>query len=73
MAKKGTHGGKRPGAGRPPSSPEGPTITMAVSVPEVLVVRLDALAEQKGWNRSEAVTHAIRGLVGAPKRTKKTI
>ena len=30
---------------------------------ECLVESLDAHAEQKGWNRSEAITQAIRGLV----------
>jgi hypothetical protein len=60
MAK--THGGKRPGAGRKPH-PEGPTTVIAVSVPGVLVEHLDALAAQKDWNRSEAVTEAIRRLV----------
>jgi hypothetical protein len=71
MAKAKQHGGKRDGAGRPPSSPEGPTITIAASVPGVLVERLDAMAKAEGWNRSEAVTHAIRGLVGSPKRNAK--
>ncbi len=60
MAK--THGGKRPGAGRKPH-PEGATTVIAVSVPGVLVERLDALAEQRAWNRSEAVTEAIRRLL----------
>ena len=64
MAKKASHGGKREGAGRKPSSPEGPTIVVAASVPESLVERLDAHAKTKGWNRSQAVTEAIRGLVG---------
>ncbi len=68
MAKKATRGGKRAGAGRPPSSPDGPTIVVAASVPETLVERLDAHAEAKGWNRSKAITEAIRGLVGSPKR-----
>jgi hypothetical protein len=71
MAKKKQRGGKREGAGRPPSSPEGPTTVIAASVPSVLVERLDALAEREGWNRSQAVTNAIRGLVGSPKRSAK--
>jgi len=64
MAKK-THGGKRSGAGRKPTNPEGPTITVAASVPEQLVEKLDALADKSGWSRSKAVTEAIRGLLAA--------
>ena len=61
--KKPQHGGKRPGAGRPPG-PEGPTVAMAVTVPESLLDRLDAYVEtREGWNRSKAVTEAIRGLL----------
>jgi hypothetical protein len=61
---KSQHGGKREGAGRKPINPEGKTVTVAASVPEALVERLDVLAHKKGWNRSEAVTEAIRGLLG---------
>jgi hypothetical protein len=68
MGKKLQHGGKRPGAGRP-VSPEGRAVTVVASVPESLVDRLDGLAENKGWNRSRAVTEAIRALV---KRTGRT-
>jgi Arc/MetJ-type ribon-helix-helix transcriptional regulator len=57
------HGGRRPGAGRKLASPEGKATAIGVSVPQTLVERLDALAETKGWNRSEAVTRAIRGLL----------
>lgn len=64
MAKKTTHGGKRPGAGRP-ANPEGPAVTVAVSVPAPLVAQLNELAEQNGWSRSEAVTRAIRKLLGS--------
>ena len=67
MAKKGTRGGKRKGAGRKVANPEGPTMMVAVSVPEALVERLDTLAEKRGWNRSQAVTEAIRGLLDANK------
>jgi hypothetical protein len=63
MAKKLKHGGKRAGAGRKPSSPDGPTILVAVTVPETLMERLDAIAERNEWNRSKAVTEAIRGFV----------
>ena len=66
MAKKKQHGGRRPGAGRP-TSPDGPAEVVAVSVPKSLVARLDALAESEGWNRSQAVTEAIRGLLARKK------
>lgn len=62
MAKKKTHGGARPGAGRKVANPEGPAKPIAASVPESLVNALDELAERKGWNRSQAVTEAIRKL-----------
>jgi hypothetical protein len=68
MAKKKKHGGKRPGSGRPLSNPEGATIVMAATVPGSLVAELDALSEENGWNRSEAVTTAIRELLANAKR-----
>jgi hypothetical protein len=67
MAKKKQHGGKREGAGRKIVNPEGPTVPVTASVPSTLVERLDRLADKNGWGRSQAVTEAIRGLVG--KRT----
>lgn len=70
MAKKKQHGGKREGAGRP-VGPDGPTTTIAATVPRSLIADLDAHAEQQGWNRSEAITQAIRGLLGSPKRKAK--
>jgi hypothetical protein len=63
MVKKKQHGGKRPGAGRKPANPEGPTTTLVVTVPESLVAGLDAIAQQEGWNRSRATTEAIRAYV----------
>jgi ribbon-helix-helix CopG family protein len=56
-------GGARPGAGRKPVNPEGRTATLAVTVPESLIAQLDELAVRRGWNRSEAVTEAIRQLL----------
>ena len=38
-------------------------MTMVVTVPLALVGRLDAVAEKRNWNRSEAVTEAVRGLL----------
>jgi hypothetical protein len=67
MAKKKAWGGKRAGAGRP-ANPEGKAVTVIASVPESLVAGLDALSEQEGWNRSKAVTEAIRGLLKRKKR-----
>lgn len=69
MGKKKTSnlGGARPGAGRKVANPEGPTVTTAFSIPQSLLDRLDALANAKGWSKSQAVTEAIRGLL---KRSK---
>jgi hypothetical protein len=61
MGKK-AWGGKRPGAGRKPGA-EGRTVLITASVPESLVTGLDELAESEGWNRSQAITEAIRGLL----------
>lgn len=58
MAKKVSHGGKRKGAGRPPSTGE-KTVVVAVSVPETLAGDLDSFAKAKGWSRSRAVTEAL--------------
>ena len=63
MAKKAQHGGARKGAGRKPANPEGRTTTLVATVPESLVASLDDVAKGEGWNRSQAVTEAIRGLV----------
>lgn len=51
------------GARRKPSNPEERTKVVAASFPEGLVTQLDALAEQRGRNGSEAVTGAVRSLV----------
>jgi len=70
MAKKkiSSRGGFRPGAGRKPANPEGRTFVIAVSVPKELVAQLDELAEKCGWNRSAAVTEAIRSLLAGSER-----
>lgn len=65
MAKKRAHGGKRSGAGRKPTNPEGKTVNIGASVPAELVEQLDSLCDQRGWNRSESITEAIRGLLAA--------
>jgi hypothetical protein len=71
MAKKRQHGGKRAGAGRKPIHPEGPTVVLAASVPSSLVELLDLLAANQGWNRSEAVTEAIREMLIAAGHIKR--
>jgi len=62
--KKPTRGGKREGAGRKPG-PEGKSVLVTASVPSEIVERFDELRAKKGWNRSQAVTEAIRGLLGS--------
>ncbi|MEM7478419.1 MAG: ribbon-helix-helix domain-containing protein [Planctomycetota bacterium] len=61
--KKNAHGGAREGAGRPPANGEGKTKVVAASVPESLADDLDGFAAEKGWNRSQAITEAIRTLL----------
>lgn len=61
--KKTTLGGSRPGAGRNIVHPEGKTIPLVASVPEALVERMMAIADHKQWNRSQAVTEAVRLLL----------
>lgn len=64
MAKKQQHGGKRTGAGRKQAYPdEGATVIVSVSIPSDLLARLDAVADEREWKRSEAVVEAIRGLL----------
>jgi hypothetical protein len=43
---------------------DGPTKTLAVTVPESLVALLDRIAESKGWKRSKAASETIRVYVG---------
>ena len=71
MAKKSNpHGGSRAGAGRKPVNPEGKTKMIAGTVPEKLVRKLDAYAKRQGWNRSQAITNAIRLLLDSTKNEK---
>lgn len=65
MAKKKVSqvGGARPGAGRKISHPEGQTVPVVASVPESLIDRMMAVANAREWNRSQAVTEAIRLLL----------
>ena len=66
MAKKKTHGGSRKGAGRKVSK-DGPSKTIAASVPEDITKTLDRLAKKMGWNRSQAITEAIKLLIATHK------
>ncbi|MBC8350383.1 MAG: ribbon-helix-helix protein, CopG family [Planctomycetes bacterium] len=68
MGKKKQHGGSRKGAGRKPAHPEGKAVVVTASVPEGLVAKLDAMSAKNDWNRSAAVTEAIRRLVSAKRR-----
>ena len=61
--KKPQHGGKRAGAGRKTTNTEGPTRNVGVTVPVALLEKLDGYAATKNWNRSQAVTEAIRTLL----------
>ena len=57
-------GGAHPGAGRKVANPaERRTVPIAANVPGRRVERLDSLVRLNGWNRPEAVTQAIRGLL----------
>lgn len=60
---KTQHGGKRAGAGRKLMDPDERTTTVAVTLPMGLLEHLDAVAERKGWNRSQAVREAVQALV----------
>jgi hypothetical protein len=61
--KASKRGGAREGAGRPIEA-ESKAVVVAASVPGTLVKELDSYADSKGWNRSSAVTEAIRKLLG---------
>jgi len=50
------HGGKRAGAGRPKGDP---TIQLGTRVPADLIAEVDALAEQIGISRAEALRDAL--------------
>jgi len=69
-AKKAAWGGRRPGAGRPAANPEGQTEFIGATIPATLVAELDALAAEREWNRSQAVTEAVRRLIKAWRRSR---
>lgn len=55
-----SHGGPRPGAGRPPKHGE-PSVSVQVRIPESLVAAMDARTE----SRSDIVVEAVRQYLGA--------
>jgi hypothetical protein len=63
MATVNQHGGTHPEPRGRLTDREGPAVPLTASVPALLVAQLDILCEQKGWNRSEAITQAIRALL----------
>jgi len=63
MAKKKHRGGSRPGSGRKPLADGEAAITVAVTVPPVMLGQLDTVAEKNEWNRSEAVRQGIQLLI----------
>lgn len=45
-------------------------MVVSVSVPAVLIEQLNCMADHRGWNRSQAITEAIRDFVDASKRVE---
>lgn len=68
--RKTSWGGRRTGAGRKVANPEGPAEPVGVSIPVALMAELDAMAKDRDWTRSQAVTEAIRRLVKSAKRRR---
>lgn len=64
MKEKKSHGGKRAGAGRKEKEADKKAAAITVTVPPDLLALLDELREREGWNRSQAVTEALRVLLG---------
>lgn len=62
MGKKKGPGGRREGAGRKPGI-AGPVKIVTVSIPISAMERLEAIAEEKGWGRSRAVTEAVQAFL----------
>lgn len=60
--KSSGRGGAREGAGRK-SSELGKSVPVSAAIPESLVAKLDRLQLKKGWNRSQAMTEAVKRLV----------
>jgi hypothetical protein len=60
---KGQHGGTRPGAGRPPVNPEGATMQCSISIPAVLVAKIDALSEKNNMSRNGVAVALLRKML----------
>jgi len=58
-AKKTTHGGARPGAGRPPKY-DASAVCLLLKLPGDLAARLAEAATKLGISRTEAIQKAIR-------------
>ena len=54
-----THGGKRPGAGRKPNSPSGPSVPVAIRVPDELRQRLRWVTEALDISQAEVMEMGI--------------
>lgn len=61
--RKKQHGGKRPGAGRKVTDPDGPAQKVSLSLPAGLLEKLDERAAASGLTRSQAVAEAVRGFL----------
>ena len=57
---KPTHGGKRPGAGRPPTGDER-MVQVTFSLPPALLRQIEAEALSAGISRSQAIVTLIQG------------
>ena len=52
-------GGKRPGSGRPPKYPGGPTTQIPVYIPQDVLAAIDREARSSGRSRSETIVRKL--------------
>ena len=62
--KKPGPGGFRPGSGRPRKY-DTITARVTLTLPAQMISDLTAIADERGWSRSELVTHIIDERIGA--------
>ena len=62
-AKKGKHGGARPGSGRPRTDSPTKTVKIGVTIPGSIVADVDTIAATNEMSRSAAVTQALRDFI----------